>query len=175
MSRAGTISPYIGPWLATIFVLALSLLFLFVNRVPFVSSLSVLSRRSKVTTATVKSSQTKHRGLSAFGFPSLMDATLFRSLVVSFIVCFVALAAIFNIFTLFELWRFIASLMRAWSGRKVSVIPAAPGHCRTLSGNDADLGAGTYALLARRHEAIAWWASGQSVYRLMLPGFFLRF
>ncbi len=30
----------------------------------------------------------------------------------------------------------------------------------------------TYALLARRHEAIAWWASGQSVYRLMLPGFF---
>jgi lipopolysaccharide export system permease protein len=28
----------------------------------------------------------------------------------------------------------------------------------------------TYALLARRSEAIAWWASGQSVYRLMLPG-----
>ena len=28
----------------------------------------------------------------------------------------------------------------------------------------------TYALLAKRHEAIAWWASGQSVYRLMLPG-----
>ena len=28
----------------------------------------------------------------------------------------------------------------------------------------------TYALLARRSETIAWWASGQSVYRLMLPG-----
>jgi lipopolysaccharide export system permease protein len=28
----------------------------------------------------------------------------------------------------------------------------------------------TYALLARRNEAIAWWASGQSVYRLMMPG-----
>ena len=28
----------------------------------------------------------------------------------------------------------------------------------------------TYALLARRSEAIAWWASGQSVYRLMMPG-----
>src|SRR6185503_17533939 len=26
------------------------------------------------------------------------------------------------------------------------------------------------ALLARRSEAVAWWASGQSVYRLMLPG-----
>jgi LPS export ABC transporter permease LptG len=30
----------------------------------------------------------------------------------------------------------------------------------------------TYALLARRSETIAWWASGQSVYRLMLPGLF---
>ena len=42
------------------------------------------------------------------GFPNLMDATLFRSLALSFLVGFVALAAIFNIFTLFELWRFIA-------------------------------------------------------------------
>jgi lipopolysaccharide export LptBFGC system permease protein LptF len=30
----------------------------------------------------------------------------------------------------------------------------------------------TYALLARRSETIAWWASGQSIYRLMLPGLF---
>src|SRR6185369_2866496 len=46
LARAGSISPYIGPWLATIFILALSLLFLFVNRVPFLSSVS-LSRRPK--------------------------------------------------------------------------------------------------------------------------------
>jgi LPS export ABC transporter permease LptG len=28
----------------------------------------------------------------------------------------------------------------------------------------------TYALMSRRSESIAWWACGQSVYRLMLPG-----
>src|SRR5207253_919162 len=28
----------------------------------------------------------------------------------------------------------------------------------------------TYTLIARRSEAVAWWACGQSVYRLMLPG-----
>jgi lipopolysaccharide export system permease protein len=28
----------------------------------------------------------------------------------------------------------------------------------------------TYALMARRSEAVAWWACGQSVYRLVLPG-----
>jgi lipopolysaccharide export LptBFGC system permease protein LptF len=29
----------------------------------------------------------------------------------------------------------------------------------------------TYALIAKRREAVAWWSSGQSVYRLMVPGF----
>ena len=171
LARAGSISPYIGPWLATIFILALSLLFLFVNRVPFLSSVS-LSRRPKSSTPTSKT-KTKQRGFSALGFPNLMDATLFRSLVLSFVVCFVALAAIFNIFTLFELWRFIAvnNASAGLVGRyllfllpliTVELFPATMLISVLV----------TYALLARRHEAIAWWASGQSVYRLMLPGFF---
>jgi LPS export ABC transporter permease LptG len=170
-ARAGTVSPYIGPWLATIFILALSLLFLFVKRVPFLSSVSILSRGPKAPAA--KTAKTKHLGLSALGFPNLMDATLFRSLALSFLVCFVALVAIFNIFTLFELWRFIA-VTHAGAGLvaryllfllpliTVELFPATMLISVLV----------TYALLARRHEAIAWWASGQSVYRLMLPGFF---
>jgi len=172
MSRVGTVSPYLGPWLATIFVLALTVLFLFVSRVPFISSLAILSRRTKETTAVARTSQAKHRGFSGLGFPSLMDATLFRSLVVSFLVCFAALVAIFNIFTLFELWRFIA-VTHASTGLvaryllfllpliTVELFPATMLISVLV----------TYALLARRNEAIAWWASGQSVYRLMLPGF----
>lgn len=173
LSRVGTLSPYVGPWLATVFVFALSLLFLFVNRIPFVSSVSSWSRRSKDTTASSKVRQASHRSFSALGFPNLMDATLLRSLLLSFIVCFVALAAIFNIFTLFELWRFIA-VTNAGAGLvaryllfllpliAVELFPATMLISVLV----------TYALLARRHEAIAWWASGQSVYRLMLPGFF---
>ena len=172
MSRVGTVSPYLGPWLATIFILALTVMFLFVSRVPFISSLAILSRRKTETTAVATTSQTKHRGFSALGFPSLMDATLFRSLLVSFIVCFAALVAIFNIFTLFELWRFIA-VTHAGTGLvaryllfllpliTVELFPATMLISVLV----------TYALLARRNEAIAWWASGQSVYRLMLPGF----
>ena len=174
MARVGTVSPYIGPWLATIFILGLTLLFLFVNRVPFISSVSILSRRSKgtKTAAATTTGRSKHPIFSALGFPSLMDATLFRSLIVSFIVCFVALVAIFNIFTLFELWRFIA-VTHAGAGLvsryllfllpliTVELFPATMLISVLV----------TYALLARRHEAIAWWASGQSVYRLMLPGF----
>ena len=171
LARAGSISPYIGPWLATIFILALSLLFLFVNRVPFLSTVS-LSRGTKGSDPGMKTTS-KQRGLSVLGFPNLMDASLFRSLALSFLVCFVALAAIFNIFTLFELWRFIATT-HAGAGVvaryllfllpliTVELFPATMLISVLV----------TYALLARRHEAIAWWASGQSVYRLMLPGFF---
>ena len=101
-------------------------------------------------------------GHSRFGFPNLMDATLFRSLALTFIVCFVALAAIFNIFTLFELWRFIATtqpgaglvaryLLFLLPLVTVELFPATMLISVLV----------TYALLARRHEAIAWWASGQ--------------
>ena len=172
-ARADTISPYLGPWLATIFILALSLLLLFVNRIPFLSSASILSRGPKGSAPAAKVAKIKQRGLSALGFPNLMDATLFRSLALSFLVCFVALAAIFNIFTLFELWRFIAVthpgaglvaryLLFLLPLITVELFPATMLISVLV----------TYALLARRHEAIAWWASGQSVYRLMLPGFF---
>jgi len=173
LARAGTMSPYIGPWLATIFILSLSLLFLFVKRIPFLSSVSILSRGPKGSAAATKAAKAKPRGLSALGFPNLMDATLFRSLALSFLVCFVTLAAIFNIFTLFELWRFIAKtdagaglvaryLLFLLPLITVELFPATMLISVLV----------TYALLARRHEAIAWWASGQSVYRLMLPGFF---
>jgi LPS export ABC transporter permease LptG len=177
LARVGTVSPYIGPWLATIFIFGLSLLFLLVNRVPFISSGSILtsifSWKSKPREATARAPQSSHRAFSMLGFPNLMDATLFRSLAVTFIVCFLALAAIFNIFTLFELWRFIA-VTQAGAGLvaryllfllpliTVELFPATMLISVLV----------TYALLARRHEAIAWWASGQSVYRLMLPGFF---
>ncbi len=171
MSRVGTVSPYIGPWFATVFIFGLSLFFLLVNRVPFISTASILSRASKSKSPAAQARQTSHRGFSALGFPSLMDATLLRSLAVTFVVCFMALAAIFNIFTLFELWRFIGAT-QAGAGLvaryllfllpliTVELFPATMLISVLV----------TYALLARRQEAIAWWASGQSVYRLMLPG-----
>jgi LPS export ABC transporter permease LptG len=171
LARAGSISPYIGPWLATSFVLGLSLLFLFINRLPFLSSASLL-RGPKGSVRAATTGKIRSRGLSALGFPNLMDATLFRSLALSFFVCFAALAAIFNIFTLFELWRFIA-VTHAGAGLVARyllfLLPLITVELFPATMLIAVLV--TYALLARRHEAIAWWASGQSVYRLMLPGF----
>ena len=109
--------------------------------------------------------------LDDLGFPSLLDVGVFRSLTSSFALTVLALVAIFIIFTLFELWRFIAT-NRVGFGMvarymlyllpliTVEIFPASMLVAALL----------TYALLARRNETIAWWASGQSVYRLMVPG-----
>ncbi|HEV2834609.1 MAG TPA: LptF/LptG family permease, partial [Pyrinomonadaceae bacterium] len=171
LARVGTVSPYIGPWLATAFVLGFSLLLLLLNRRPFFFAVSKL-RSSTVD----ERAETKRRrsliGVATIGFPNLMDATLFRSLAISFVVCFVALAAIFNIFTLFELWRFIAvnqssaGLVARYLFFLMPLITVELFPATMLISVLV-----TYALLAKRHEAVAWWASGQSVYRLMLPGF----
>jgi len=104
-------------------------------------------------------------------FPSLLDLSLLRALGISFLIGFLALVMIFNIFTIFELWRFIAS-----NAATVKVVAQYLFYLFPLVSVELFPGSVlvavlmTYALTARRREAVAWWASGQSVYRLMLPG-----
>ncbi|MFL5628774.1 MAG: LptF/LptG family permease, partial [Ktedonobacteraceae bacterium] len=81
------------------------------------------------------------------------------------------LVLIFQIFTLFELWRFIIS--KSISARVVTeyllfLLPMVSVQLLPASILVAMLA--TYAIASRRSEVTAWWASGQSVYRLMLPG-----
>jgi LPS export ABC transporter permease LptG len=104
-------------------------------------------------------------------FPSLMDIDVLRTIIVSFTVAFVTLIAIFLVFTLFELWRFIA--IRGVGFGTVGeyllfLLPLVSVQLLPASVLIAMLT--TYALIARRNEAVAWWAGGQSVYRLILPG-----
>jgi LPS export ABC transporter permease LptG len=172
LARAGSMSPYIGPWLATVFIIGVSLFFLFVRRTPLLRLPQRVAKSPKVTSRQrSKSAEMAVRFRKTLAFPNLLDATLLRSLVLSFVVCFIALAAIFNIFTLFELWRFIA-VTQAGAGLVARylffLLPLVAVELFPATMLVAVLV--TYALLARRQEAIAWWASGQSVYRLMLPG-----
>jgi LPS export ABC transporter permease LptG len=176
LARAGKVSPYIGPWLATALMLVLALILLVSNRVHLFSfGRFALGKSKKDKLKTRELAKKPHTlGAGNLGFPNLMDATIFRSLALSFLVGFIALAAIFNIFTLFELWRFIAVNKQASAGLvaryllflmplvTVELFPATMLISVLV----------TYALLARRNEAIAWWASGQSIYRLMMPGLF---
>jgi LPS export ABC transporter permease LptG len=104
----------------------------------------------------------------------LLDRGILRALTLNFLMALVTLVAIFLIFTLFELLRYIDE-----TGAKLSLlarylfylIPLAVASIAPVSMLIAVLI--TYALLTRRSEVVAWWAAGQSVYRLALPGLFL--
>jgi len=170
--RTNTVPAIVGQWIATAVILLLSLFVLVVRDFPALSLLQRFKKSKKVTAAAPKSPQQQHIvGAGRSGFPSLLDTSLFQTLSSSFVVGFLSLSAIFTIFTLFELWRFIGAnnvpasivakyLLFLLPLVAVELFPATMLITVLI----------TYALLARRSEAIAWWASGQSVYRLMLPG-----
>lgn len=170
LARVGTLSPMVGGWLATALVLCISALILAVNHLPW----SHQFRKRAAIPEQFRSSQFRTArtvGSARSGFPSLLDVGLFRTLSGSFFLTFAALVLIVIIFTLFELWRFIGVnhvplklvgkyLLFLLPLVTVELVPATMLVTVLI----------TYALLARRSEAIAWWACGQSVYRLMLPG-----
>jgi LPS export ABC transporter permease LptF/LPS export ABC transporter permease LptG len=172
LARTNTLSAITGEWMATGVMLLLSLILLRFNNLPRLALAKKLLRKRSAyreRQSTAVSEATVGAGRS--GFPSLLDTSLFRTLTVSFLLGFVSLVSIFIIFTLFELWRFIGInhvqtsvvakyLLFLLPLVAVELFPATMLITVLI----------TYALLARRNEAIAWWASGQSVYRLMMPG-----
>lgn len=172
LSRVGTVSPLVGGWLASILMLFISFAFLSSIHLPQFLRHAPSSRKSADKPPIERRHRQRHMlGLGAWGFPSLLDVSIFRTLATSFLLGFVSLVSVFIIFTLFELWRFIAANhVQGWLVGKyllfllplitVEMFPATMLIAVLL----------TYALLARRSEATAWWACGQSVYRLMLPG-----
>jgi LPS export ABC transporter permease LptF/LPS export ABC transporter permease LptG len=172
MARAGSLPAVLGPWLASALTGAIAIGLLALRR---------REVRAWFTRAKEKSGEpdeeanrtSSHAGVRQWlvSFPSLLDLSLLRALGISFLFGFLALVMIFNIFTIFELWRFIAS-----SAATVKVVAQYLFYLLPLVSVELFPGSVlvavlmTYALTARRKEAVAWWASGQSVYRLMMPG-----
>lgn len=101
----------------------------------------------------------------------LLDRSILGSLAWAFATALSTLVAVFLIFTVFELLRFIAvSGAGGWLVARYLffLLPLSVAALTPLSVLVAVLAA--YALLSRRSEAVAWWACGQSTYRLALPG-----
>ncbi len=185
MSRAGTLVPQIGMWLATTLTLACSLLLLLTGRYKGLRRVKIFSGlkrgvgaaeqgSGRATAAAASGSWQPNTVVGRarlLSFPSLLDISIVRALAASFVCALISLTAVFLIFTLFELWRAIIEnsagiglvvryLLFLLPFVSVQIMPASVLLAMLVA----------YALLARRSEAIAWWSSGQSIYRLMLPG-----
>ncbi|HEX8141766.1 MAG TPA: LptF/LptG family permease [Pyrinomonadaceae bacterium] len=174
LARAGTVPVAQGTWLATTVTVAFSLALLLIRERGF-GSLRFMRGGGANARATAKAVTGRRfeRGRQArlLGFPSLLDMSLLRMLTLSFLYSYAALVSIFLIFTLFELWRFIAATgagARLVARYMLFLLPLLSVELLPASVLLAMLV--TYALMSRRSEAVAWWACGQSVYRLVLPG-----
>jgi lipopolysaccharide export system permease protein len=104
----------------------------------------------------------------------LRDFDLLRGLLRNFILTLAFLAAIFLIFTAFELWKFAG----AFEGGVVLLIKylfyLLPFVYLQIAPSAAMIATiATYVIKSRQNEIVTWTSAGQSVYRLLLPCFLL--
>ncbi|HEX5702933.1 MAG TPA: LptF/LptG family permease [Pyrinomonadaceae bacterium] len=173
LTRGGTVPPVVGGWLATSLVLIFAVILLLVNRTfSFSLRRAGTATRDSAARAERKTQKEPVRRRWTVRFPTLLDTSVVRTMTLSFLFAFVALVIVFNIFTGFELWRFLVTRgggVKLLGEYLFFLLPLVS--VELFPGSVLVAALLTYALIARRREAVAWWASGQSVYRLMLPGF----
>lgn len=171
LSRTGIMPPFVGAWLATGVALGGGLWLLLHAERSLFGWRAVWYGVSGTAPPPNSQERQKQQRAWSVSILGLLDYSVLRTLSLNFSVTFLTLICVFMIFTLFELWRFIvktgagAGLVTRYL---VLLTPLAATSLAPISILVALLV--SYALMARRSEAIAWWASGQSLYRLALPG-----
>ncbi|MFL6209032.1 MAG: LptF/LptG family permease [Pyrinomonadaceae bacterium] len=170
IGRMGRVAPAYGAWLPTMLALLVGGLALLLRERRLAdwgrSQLRVLPAHVPAGGRAIDS-----RRAWPYALWGLLDRSLLRALALSFSGALVALVGIFLIFTLFELLRYLSSTgARFWLLLRYLffLIPLAATSIAPIAMLVAALI--TYALLARRSESVAWWAAGQSVFRLSLAG-----
>jgi LPS export ABC transporter permease LptG len=171
LGRAGTVPPIVGSWLAFFTAVCAGFLLLLTKRWSFTFPIyrpagKLQSAREEVLVET----EAKGRYVALLG---LLDKSIFKSLAANFLLIVSALVSVFLIFTLFELIRFIAANGTPPALVVRYLLYLLPFACLAVTPVGALLSSlVTFALMLRRNESVAWWSSGQSVYRFLLPCLF---
>jgi LPS export ABC transporter permease LptF/LPS export ABC transporter permease LptG len=175
LSRAQILPPVLGAWLPICLSILTGIWFV-KGRERRISFRVRLARAGK--NAGALSGRASFEGNAVAGRRRLMilgqmDKGILISLTRFFLLCFLLLVSIFLVFTLFELLRFIALdntrgvLLARYLVYLLPFVAVAVAPVSTLLSVLL-----AFALMARRSEVIAWGASGQSVFRLVIPSLF---
>ncbi|MGB8508873.1 MAG: LptF/LptG family permease [Pyrinomonadaceae bacterium] len=166
LGRTGQVSPVVGAWSAFGVALLAGFL-LIINKWGNLNGHKfIVAFKPKGQTYVAKPKEGRRR----IGSIGLLDKSIFKTLSQYFVSTFVVMIFVFFIFTIFEMLRFItwtASGLSLFLRYMLFLLPLVCVSVAPLATLIAVLI--TFALLVRRSEAIAWWASGQSAYRLVLP------
>lgn len=167
LGRAGTVPPLLGSWLAFFTAVCAGFLLLFTKRWSYTFPIYKPLGRLLKAPEGAGNAKASGRYVALLG---LLDKSIFKSLATNFLLIVSALIAIFLIFTLFELIRFIAAHGTAPAMVVRYLLYLLPFACLAVTPVGALLSSlVTFALMLRRNESVAWWSSGQSVYRFILP------
>ena len=173
LGRAGTVPPVIGSWLAIFTAVCAGFLLLFTRRWSFTFPIYRPAFRLFSKTDSADGSDVKGGGGRYVALLGLLDKSIFSSLAANFLLIVLGLVSIFLIFTLFELIRFIAAHHTAPILVVRYMLYLLPFACLAVTPVAALLSSlVTFALMLRRNESVAWWSSGQSVYRFLVPCLF---
>ncbi len=129
--------------------------------------------------ARVASLRTSTRRLSLYDrlldvTTGLRDFDLATSLVKNFLLAIGFLAAIFLIFTAFELWKFAGAIDGGLVLLAKFLFYLLPFVYLQIAPSAAMLAIlATYVIKSRQNEIVTWTAAGQSIYRLLVPSFLL--
>jgi len=167
LGRAGTLPPVLGSWLAFITAIPCGILLLAARRRHFGFRFKRARPEGEVRTQGQRASGAEKRRPFV---PGLLDRDVLKSVARNFLLIVSTLVLVFFVFTLFELLRFIArnNVSAAVVARYfVYLLPFALVAVTPVGTLLSVLV--TFALMVRRSESVAWWASGQSVFRLIQP------
>lgn len=170
LARAGTVRPAVGSWLAFGTALLAGALLMLSRQRNFRLPVRKTSRRPRKAKGGGGESLPRRGYVSLLG---LLDKSIFKALAANFLLVISSLVAIFLIFTLFELLRFIAVNRTGAAVVIRYLLFLLPFACLAVTPVSTLLASLiTFALMVRRNEAVAWWSSGQSVFRFILPSLF---
>lgn len=169
LARAGSVAPVLGAWFPFVFSVGTGGLLLLGRRRAFANPLGGVRLRHRALRMDVRGSS---RG-RAYTILGLIDRAVFWSLVRNFLLTLSVLVLIFMIFTASELLRFMVGnnvpasvlslyLLYLLPYTFIAIMPVVTLLSVLI----------TFALMVKRNEVVAWWSSGQSVFRLILPCIF---
>lgn len=104
----------------------------------------------------------------------ILDFDIVGSLLRYFLLTFGFLASIYLIFTAFELWKFAGNMENGVNLLLKYLLYLTPYVYLQLAPSSLMIAMlATYIIKSRQNEVVTWTASGQSIYRLLLPCFVL--
>lgn len=145
----------------------------------FISTRFFLSSPAKSVKNVGESQPVESRKLSRGNFyidytTGILDLDIILNLLKYFLLTFTFLTSIYLIFTAFELWKFAGTFTNGIPLLLTYLIYLIPFIYIQLTPSALMIAIlATYVIKSRQNEIVTWTASGQSIYRLLLPCFLL--